>query len=151
MHRYLIPIQPKIPFSPKKRTLTHQHPIPCKSIPPTKNKIIIYSNSHNFCFFSLMFISCKETPGLCNHNMYIDCQAITVKIGTDKTVWLVITSVSGNDYLFIIFDLDSNFILEELMPSRTKQSIKNIYADIIKIPKNRGLKPKLLVLDNKAL
>ena len=97
---------------------------------------------------SLFLSSYKETPVFCTHHTYVDCQSITGKIGTDKTGRLVVPSVSGNNYLLILFDFDSNSIFSKTIPNRTKHSIKNSYTNILKILTNRGLKPQLHRLEN---
>ena len=96
------------------------------------------------------FSSYKETPDHCTHHTYVDCQSITGKIGTDKTGQFVIPSASGNNYLLILFDLDSNSICAEPIPNLTKNSIKNAYSNILNILKNREPKSQLHILDNKA-
>ena len=71
-------------------------------------------------------------------------------MGTDKTCQLVVPSTSGNNYLLILFDLDINFIFAKTIPNRNKHYIKNSNANILKIHKNRGLKPQFHRLDKKA-
>ena len=99
---------------------------------------------------SSFLASCKETPGLCNHHSYVDCQYNTGKIGTDQTGLFVVSSVSGNNYLLILFYLDINSIFAKPILNRTKHSIKNDYVNILKILKKRGIKPQLNRLDNEA-
>ena len=61
--------------------------------------------------------SYKETSVFCTHHTYFDCQSITGKIGTDKTCQLLVPSVSGNNYLLIIFYHDSNSIFAKTIPT----------------------------------
>ena len=84
------------------------------------------------------------------HHTYVYCQSITGKVGTDQTGRFVVPSFSGNNYLLILFDIDINYILLEPIPNCTKHSIKNTYAKILKINKNRGFKPQLNRLENEA-
>ena len=94
--------------------------------------------------------SCKETSGFLTHHTYVDCQYITVKKGTDKTVQLVVPSVSSNNYLLILFDIDINSMFAKTIPNCNKHYIKYAYANILEIHKNRGLKHQLHTLDNEA-
>ena len=84
------------------------------------------------------------------HHTYSDCQSITGKIGTDQTGPFVVPYVRVNNYLLILFDFDSNSIFAKPIPNRTKHSIKNAYANILKILTNRVLKSQLHRLDNGA-
>ena len=77
----------------------------------------------------------KETQGLCTHHSYVDCQYITGEIGTDKIGRFVVPSVSSNNYLLILFDLDINSIFAKPILNRTKHSIKKAYANIFNILK----------------
>ena len=92
---------------------------------------------------SSFFSPYKETPGLRNHHTYVDYLSITGKIGTDQTGQFIVPSVRGNNYLLIVFHLDSNSIFSELIPNCTKYSNKISYANILKILKSRELKPQL--------
>ena len=110
----------------------------------------INSNRHAYRLFTIIFSSYKEPLGLCNNNNYVDCQPITRKIGTYQTGRFVIPSVRDNNYIIIIFDLESNSIFADPTPNRTKQYIKNSYVNILKILKNIGLKLQLYRLENEA-
>ena len=82
--------------------------------------------------------------------VYAACQQITGQIFTDQTGQFTIPSSSGNKYVFILYDYDSNYIDTVLMPSRTKHQILIAYHKSIKMLKRRGLKPQLQRLDNEA-
>ena len=56
----------------------------------------------------------------------------------------------GNNYLLILFNFYRNPIFAEPITNYTKHSIKNAYANILKILTNRGLKPQLHILENEA-
>ena len=94
--------------------------------------------------------SWKQTPGLYTHHTYVDFRSITNKFRTDQTDQLFLQSVSGNNYLLVLFDLDRNYIFAEPKPNHTKHSIKNASANSRKIIKNRGLKSQLNRLDNET-
>ena len=53
-------------------------------------------------------------------------------------------------HLLILFYIDTNYIFPEPIPNRIKRSIKYAYAKILRINKNRGLKPQLHRLENEA-
>ena len=96
------------------------------------------------------FSSYKETTGLWTFHSYFDCQYITGKIGTDQKGQFVVPSFSGNNYLLVLFDLDINSIFFKQILNCTKPSIKNAYANILNILKNRRIKPQLHRLDNES-
>ena len=134
-------------------TLLYQHPTPFISLVTTKNHMIINPEKNTVTVtrtasFPSFFPSYKETPGLRNHHTYVDCQPIPSKKVTGKTVRFFVPSVSGKNYHFILFNVDSSFIFAEPMPIHTKKSIKNYYDNILKKIKNRGLKLQLHILDN---
>ena len=80
--------------------------------------------------------------------MSAKCVPATGKIYSDPTGRFVATSISGNRYLLVIYDYDSNTIHAEGMPSSTKESQVTTYNTIIKLLKKRGCNPKFLILDN---
>jgi hypothetical protein len=82
--------------------------------------------------------------------VYTDCQTITGNIGSDQTGRFVVPSTSGNNYLFILYDYDSNSIHAEPIPNRKKESIKTAYTKILRLLQRRGLHPQLHRLDNEA-
>ena len=84
-------------------------------------------------FSQTLLSSYKETPGFFTHHTYVDFQSITVKIVTDKVDKLVVPSISGNNYLLILFDIDRSSVFSRTIPNRNKHYIKNIYANILKI------------------
>jgi hypothetical protein len=61
------------------------------------------------------------------NNIYADCRAITGNIGLDQTGHFIVPSTSGNNYLFLLYNYDSNSIQAEPIPNRTKESIKAAY------------------------
>ena len=131
----------------KNMDTTFSTPSPIHRI--SKNKELYYVISSNNTvtdtftpYLSQFFPSYKETPGFRTRHTYVDCQPITGKIGTDKTGRFFVPSVSANNYLVILFDFESNSIFSKLIPNRTKHSIKNAYANILRILKNKGLKPQ---------
>ena len=80
--------------------------------------------------------------------IFAKCVPATGKIYGDSTGRFVATSISGNKYLLVIYDYDSNTIHAEGMPSNTKESQVTAYNTVIKLLQKRGCNPKLLKLDN---
>ena len=56
-----------------------------------------------------------------NHFTYANCEPITGKIYTDQTGQFLTPSHSGNKYMFILYDYESNYIDIVPMPSKTKR------------------------------
>jgi len=69
---------------------------------------------------------------------------------TDPTGHFLVPSVSGNSYIHVVYDYNSNFIHAEPMRNRTKEVILAAYQRVISLLKSRGLQPKLQKLDNEA-
>ena len=59
---------------------------------------------------------------MCTHHTYVDFQSITRKIGTYQTGQFVVPSVSGNNYLLILFDFDSSYIF----PNQYQTALNNL-------------------------
>jgi hypothetical protein len=89
-------------------------------------------------------------PSQRTHHVYTDCRSITGNIGSDQTGRFVVPSTSGNNYLFILYDYDSNSIHAEPIPNRKKESIKAAYEKILRLLQRHGLHPQLHRLDNEA-
>ena len=61
-----------------------------------------------------------------------------------------IISISGNWYIFILYDDDANYIDAVPIPSRTKHQILKAFQQSESILKSRGLEPRLQCVDNEA-
>ena len=57
------------------------------------------------------------------HHVYVNCFSATGKIYTDQTGPFLRPSISGNKYVFILYDYDSNYIAAVAIPSRTKDHL----------------------------
>ena len=57
-------------------------------------------------------------------------------------------SSRGNEYLLVVYDYDSNAILVEPLKNRAAKTITTAYEKIHTVFKNRGIAPKLYILDN---
>ena len=72
------------------------------------------------------------------------------KISTDQTGRLAVTSSRGSKYLIVIYDHDSNAIIAEPLKSRSEHELIRIYSALHTHLSNRGLAPKVQILDNEC-
>ena len=89
-------------------------------------------------------------PTIRTHHIFASCEQVTGKIASDPTGKFIIPSSSGNKYILVVYDYDSNMIFAEPMKSRSATDHLNAYKHIHNILKSRGLKPQLQRLDNEA-
>ena len=82
--------------------------------------------------------------------VYAECHDITGQIFSDQPGRFLVSSSSGNQYLMIVYDYDSNSILAEPMKSRSGPEMKRAYKAIFDYLAKRGFRPKLQRLDNEA-
>ena len=75
----------------------------------------------------------------------------TGAIFTDQTGKFVTTSFSGNNYMMILYDYDSNAILVEAMKNKTARTIKEAYEKLHRRLCRAGLRPRLQRLDNECV
>jgi hypothetical protein len=83
-------------------------------------------------------------------HVYTDCHCTTGMVYTDPTGKFLVPSVSGNQYVLVVYEYDSNYIHAEPMIDRTGPSIISAYQRSIAFLQYRGFKPLLQRLDNKA-
>jgi hypothetical protein len=79
-----------------------------------------------------------------------DCHCTTGLVYTDPTGKFIVPSVSGNQYLLIVYEADSNYIHAEPTIDRTGPSIIAAYQRSIAFLQSRCFKPLLQCLDNEA-
>ena len=84
------------------------------------------------------------------NQIYASCFEATGKIATDQTGPFLVSSTSGNRYVFVLYDYDSNYIAVQAIPSRTKLQILRAYRQLLHKFKRRGLHPRLQRLDNEV-
>jgi hypothetical protein len=82
--------------------------------------------------------------------LYANYQPATGQIYTDPTGRFLVPSVSGNSYILVAYNYNSNFIHAEHMKNRTKEVILATYQRVISLLKSRGLQLKLQKLGNQA-
>ena len=91
-----------------------------------------------------------EPAELRSHCLYAGFAEVTGKVFSDQTGKFLMPSTSGNEYLLILYDYDSNFIHAEAMKNKSGTEIVNAYRRGHKLLTARGLKPQLQRLDNEA-
>jgi hypothetical protein len=74
----------------------------------------------------------------------------TNQIYTDLTGIFPTTSLSGNKYILILYDYDSNSALSEPIKNRGDKDMVRAFDLLIQSLIIRGLKPRLQLLDNEA-
>jgi hypothetical protein len=72
------------------------------------------------------------------------------KIYTDQTGRFPVISSKGNTYIMILYDYDSNAILAQPIKYRTAPELLKAFQIMEQELMARGLKPKLMKLDNEA-
>jgi hypothetical protein len=72
------------------------------------------------------------------------------QIYTDQTGRFPVVSSKGNKYIMILYDYDSNAILEQPITDRTAPELLKSFQVMEQELVARGLKPKLMKLDNEA-
>jgi hypothetical protein len=73
------------------------------------------------------------------------------QIYTDQTGRFPVVSSKGNKYIMILYDYDSNAILAQPIKDRTAPDLLRAFQVMEQELVARGLKPKLMKLDNEAL
>ena len=70
---------------------------------------------------------------------------------TDATGALPTVSLDGNQYYFIAYDYDSNYIFALPIKDVKDATLVNACKDVFKILKDKGYKPALNITDNQAV
>ena len=96
-----------------------------------------------------IFNAVESTPSKTNQ-IYASCFEATGRIATDQTGPFLVPSTSGNRYVFLLYDYDSNYIAVQAIPNRTKLQLLRAYRHSLHMFKSRGLHPKLQRLDNEV-
>jgi hypothetical protein len=82
--------------------------------------------------------------------IYADCHCTTSMVYKDPTGKFLVPSVSGNQYIPVVYEYDSNYIHAKPMIDRTGPSIIAAHQRSIGFLQSRGFKPFLQRLDNEA-
>jgi hypothetical protein len=72
------------------------------------------------------------------------------QIYTDQTARCPVVSSKGKKYIMILYDYDSNAILSQPIKDRTSPELLKAFQIMEQELVARGLKPKLMKLDNEA-
>ena len=96
-----------------------------------------------------------STDGLCTEDreeantrtnfMFADCEEVTGQIHTDQTSQFLIPSAAGNNYLLILFDCDSSYIMPIPLRTRMKKALLETYATATSSLVKAGLRPKCMI------
>ena len=82
--------------------------------------------------------------------MFVKTIDLEGKIYTDQTERFPVTSNRGHKYLCCAYDYDSNTIHAEPMKTKTGTELTATYQKIQTLLSERGLTPKLHILDNEC-
>jgi len=85
-----------------------------------------------------------------SHFCFAAITEITGQVYSDQTGKFTFPSSNGNNYLFVLYDYDSNLIMAEPMKSRRAQDIVDAYKTVHTKLCRAGLHPKLARLDNEC-
>ena len=69
---------------------------------------------------------------------------------SDQTGQFPIQSGRGNNYMFVLYDYDSNAILIKAIPNRRAATIRDAWVDKVNILQQNGYKPELHIIDNEC-
>jgi hypothetical protein len=72
------------------------------------------------------------------------------QIYTDQTGRFTVVSRKGNKYIMVLYDYDSNVILAKPIKNRTAPELLEAFQFMEQELVSKGLKPKLMKLDNEA-
>jgi hypothetical protein len=92
----------------------------------------------------------SENPNERTHHCYTATIEITGQVYSDQTGCFVAPSDNGNQYLFVLYDYDSNSIHAEPMKNKTAKCILSTYKTVHQHLCTAGLKPQLQRLDNEC-
>ena len=92
----------------------------------------------------------SEQPNEQTHVCYTLAMEITGQVYSDQTRCFIAPPNKGNQYLFVLYDYDSNSIHAELMKNKTANSILVTYKIVHKWLCTAGMKSMLQHLDNEC-
>ena len=82
------------------------------------------------------------------HNVYVSDIEITGRTFSDQTGRFICPSLSGNNYVFVLYDYDTNSIHPVAIPNRKKESLLTAMQLVTTKLRRRGHKPVLHTMDN---
>jgi hypothetical protein len=84
------------------------------------------------------------------HDIFVTVQPAAGQVHPDQTGRFTTTSTSGNSYLMVVYDYDSNFIHVEPLKLRSGPCIISANQSAHQLFTSRGFQPRLQRLDNEA-
>lgn len=92
----------------------------------------------------------SDSPNLKSHNCFTTLVSFeqTAKAYSDQTGKFPFTSSRGNKYLLIVYDYDSNAILQTTLKNRTAGELTNAWTTLHKKLSKGGSTPSIYILDN---
>jgi hypothetical protein len=84
------------------------------------------------------------------HHVYAAITEASGRIDTDLTGRFPVTASTGNKYIFLLYDYDSNAIIIEPIRNRSNKEILRAYNKLHQYLIERGCRPLLQRLDNEA-
>jgi Reverse transcriptase (RNA-dependent DNA polymerase) len=84
------------------------------------------------------------------HCCFVDVFEPTGKIYTDQTGKFVAQSSTGNNYIMLLYDYDSNCILAQPFANRKSATILAAFKALHQTLTARGMRPKIHILDNEC-
>ena len=90
------------------------------------------------------------SPTLRTNHVYAACLPISGQVYTDQSGKIFVTSASGMNYIFLLYDYDSNLVWAIAIPSRSKLQLLKAYKTAFALLQSRGLKPQLQRIDNEC-
>ena len=92
----------------------------------------------------------NEIEGARTGELFCKTVELTGKNYTDQTGRFPVTSSKGSKYVMVAYNYDCNAILAEPIQSRSEASLVRAHQKIHAHLSERGLKPKLIILDNEC-
>jgi hypothetical protein len=99
---------------------------------------------------NLDFFPPSESPNLKSHQCFTSVVSFktTAKAYSDQTGRFPYTSSRGNQYLMIVYDYDSNAILQEPLKNRTAGELTRAWSTMHQRLSRGGSSPNIYILDN---
>jgi hypothetical protein len=92
----------------------------------------------------------SDAPNSASHWCFAATVDATGQVYSDQTGKFIVPSSRGNNYIFLLYNYDSNSIHVEAIPNRQAATILKAYKTVFARLKAAGLQPKLARLDNEC-
>jgi hypothetical protein len=84
------------------------------------------------------------------HNLFATSYQTTGRTYSDQTGRFIVPSSRGHNYIFILYDYDSNFIQAVPLKTRAADEITTALKSTINMLKHKGMQPQLHIMDNET-